>query len=321
MAVDTVNPILGSNEGLAAAEPSQIAIIWRRFRRHRLAVLGLISLTILIVACIFGPIYSGFHGYTRMAPVVNKQYANPSLQHLLGTDDYGRDMMERLLVAGRLSLFIGLGATALAVIFGCLYGAIAGYNPGLIDSAMMRLVDLCLSLPDLPILLVLSILFRVWFAGWRAPFVLGFEPPEVKAITIFALILSLLGWMGISRLVRSQIIALREQSFIEATRALGAGAGRIVFRHMLPNALAPIIVATTLATGNFIILESTLSYLGYGVDPLTPTWGNMLFSVQEVIWSRPYLALYPGLLILITVLSINFVGDALRDALDPRLKH
>jgi peptide/nickel transport system permease protein len=142
----------------------------------------------------------------------------------------------------------------------------------------------------------------------------------VKAITIFALILSLFGWMGVSRLVRSQIITLREQSFIEATRALGAGPGRIVFRHMLPNALAPIIVATTLATGNFIILESTLSYLGYGVDPLTPTWGNMLFSVQEVIWSRPLLALYPGLMILITVLSINFVGDALRDALDPRLK-
>ncbi len=320
MAVDTINPLAGSDEGLAAAEPSQIALVWRRFRRHRLAVLGLVSLFILIIACIFGPIYSGFHGYTRMAPSVVKEYANPSPQHLLGTDDYGRDMLERLLVAGRLSLFIGLGATTIGITFGCLYGAIAGYNPGLIDSTMMRFVDLCLSLPDLPILLVLSILFRVWFANWRAPFLLGFEPPEVKAIAIFALILSLFGWMGVSRLVRSQLIALREQNFIEATRALGAGPWRIVFRHMLPNALAPIIVATTLATGNFIILESTLSYLGYGVDPLTPTWGNMLFTVQDVIWSRPLLALYPGLLILVTVLSINFVGDALRDALDPRLK-
>lgn len=320
MALDTINPLLGSNEGLTAAEPGQAAIVWRRFRRHRLAVLGLISLTILIIACIFGPIYSGFHGYTRMAPILRKEYANPSPQHLLGTDDYGRDMLERLLVAGRLSLFIGLGATTFAVTFGCLYGALAGYNRGLIDSLMMRLVDLFLSLPDLAILLVLSILFRVWLAAWKAPFVLGFEPPEVKAIAIFAFILSLLGWMGISRLVRSQIITLREQNFIEATRALGAGPWRIVFRHMLPNALAPIIVATTLATGNFIILESTLSYLGFGVDPLTPTWGNLLFSVQDVIWSRPLLALYPGLLILITVLSINFIGDALRDALDPRLK-
>ena len=183
MAVDTVNPILGSNEGLATAEPSQLAIVWRRFRRHRLAVLGLISLMTLILACVAARSTAAFRLYPH-GPRPEKDLCRPSLEHLLGTDDYGREMMERLLVAGRLSLFIGLGATALAVTVGCLYGAFAGYNPGLLDSAMMRLVDLFLSLPDLPILLVLSILFRVWFANWRAPFVLGFEPPEVKSIAI-----------------------------------------------------------------------------------------------------------------------------------------
>jgi len=181
-------------------------------------------------------------------------------------------------------------------------------------------VDLLLSLPFLPLLLLLSVFFHAALDPWKPPDLLGFTGNDVKAVLTIVVILGLFGWLGISRLVRGSIISLRNLDFVEATRALGASAPRIVFRHLIPNSLAPIIVFSTLAVGEFIISESALSFLGLGINPPTPSWGNMLNGVQQYMWDHPFLAFYPGLLILFTVLSMNFMGDALRDALDPRLK-
>lgn len=318
MAANVADPIeLNDIEGLARSDPSQLTLVWRRFRRHRLALVGMVVLLTIILLCIFVPPLTG---YDYVATNWQNRFADPSARHLLGTDSSGRDMLTRLLMAGRISLFIGLCATVLAVAVGGLMGALAGYKPGIVDTVIMRIVDLLLSLPDLPVVLVMSILLQIALGDWRAPAFLGFASFETKQIVILTLVMSMLGWLGISRVVRSGIIAVRSNTYIEATRALGAGPGRILFRHMIPNALAPLIVAATLATSNFLILEATLSFLGYGVDPRTPSWGNMLTSVQEFIWNHPFLAFYPGILILLTVLSINFIGDALRDALDPRLK-
>ena len=318
MAANIAHPIdLNDIEGLAQSDPSQLMLVWRRFRRHRLALIGMVVLLLIILLCIFVP---PFTGYDYVATNWQNRLADPSPRHLLGTDGSGRDMLTRLLMAGRISLFIGLCATIVAVTVGALLGALAGYKPGLADTVIMRIVDLLLSLPDLPVVLVMSILLQIALADWRAPAFLGFASFETKQIVILTLVMSMLGWLGISRVVRSGIIAVRSNTYIEATRALGAGPGRILFRHMIPNALAPLIVAATLATSNFLILEATLSFLGFGVDPRTPSWGNMLTSVQEFVWNHPFLAFYPGVLILLTVLSINFIGDALRDALDPRLK-
>jgi peptide/nickel transport system permease protein len=185
---------------------------------------------------------------------------------------------------------------------------------------MMRFVDLLLSLPELPILLLLSVFFHAVMDPWQVPDVLGFTGNDIKAVLTILMILSLFGWLGISRLVRGSVLGLRSLDFVEATRALGAGPRRIIFNHLLPNSLAPIIVFATQAVGGFIILESALSFLGVGINPPTPSWGNMLNGVQQYMWNHPFLAFYPGLLILVTVLSVNFIGDALRDALDPRLK-
>jgi peptide/nickel transport system permease protein len=210
--------------------------------------------------------------------------------------------------------------TSVVVVVGALYGAIAGYNPGAVDSLMMRFVDLLIAVVDFPLILLLSIFFHAALEDWHPPTLLGLEGNDVKAVLTIILILGLFGWLGISRLVRGSILALRNLDFVEATRALGANGGRIILHHLLPNSLAPIIVYATQAVGGFIIYESALSFLGLGINPPTPSWGNMLTSVQQYMWNHPFLAFYPGLLILLTVLSINFIGDALRDALDPRLK-
>jgi peptide/nickel transport system permease protein len=285
---------------------------------------GLITLTFLIVACIIGPFFTGY-AYTDQnlnAVFLDMMGTEPDTGrlHILGADELGRDLLTRLLYAGRISLLVGFLCTIVVVVFGAVYGAIAGYNPGVIDSILMRIVDLMLSLPFLPLLLLLSVFFHAAFEDWHPPSFLGFQENDVKAVVTIVIILGLFGWLGISRLVRGSIISLRNLDFVEATRALGAGPGRIIFNHLLPNSLAPIIVFSTLAVGEFIISESALSFLGLGINPPTPSWGNMLNNVQQYMWNHPFLAFYPGLLILFTVLSMNFMGDALRDALDPRLK-
>jgi peptide/nickel transport system permease protein len=199
---------------------------------------------------------------------------------------------------------VGIICTAIVIVVGALIGVISGYFGGWVDTILMRIVDLLLAIPFFPLLLVLSQMLSQFL-------------PSFWTIVI---ILSVFGWLGICRLVRGQILSLRNLDFVEATRALGASNSRIMFRHMLPNSLAPLIVAATLAVGDFIISESALSFLGYGVKPPTPTWGNMLSDVHNYFLEHPLLAFYPGLALLLTVVSINFMGDALRDALDPRLK-
>lgn len=295
-------------ERMAAAEPSQAVMVWKRFRKHKLAVVGLITLAALTIICTFAEIpFTHIRLFAPYDPAVQDLYgtfAPPSGTHWLGTDDLGRDILTRLIYAGRISLVIGVVCALIVAVVGSLVGSISGYFGGWVDTLIMRFVDLLLSIPFFPLLLVLSQLLSTY----------------IDSVTTIIIVLTVFGWLSISRLVRGQILSLRGLDFVEATRALGASNSRIIFRHMLPNSLAPIIVNLTLDVGGFILSESTLSYLGYGVKSPTPTWGNMLADVNNYILQHPLLAFYPGLAILLTVVSINFMGDALRDALDPRLK-
>jgi peptide/nickel transport system permease protein len=288
-------------ERLAPAEPSQIAVTWRRFRKHKLALVGLTTLVVMALLIIVAPFVLPYKPETLD---LTQTFAPTTAQHWLGTDDLGRDILTRLLYAGQISMSVGIICTAIVVVIGVLIGVVSGFFGGWIDTILMRIVDLLLAIPFFPLLLVLSQMLSQFL-------------PSFWTIVI---ILSVFGWLGICRLVRGQILSLRNLDFVEATRALGASNSRIMFRHMLPNSLAPLIVAATLAVGDFIISESALSFLGYGVKPPVPTWGNMLSDVNNYFLEHPLLAFYPGLAILLTVVSINFMGDALRDALDPRLK-
>jgi peptide/nickel transport system permease protein len=289
------------SERLAPAEPSQLAVTWRRFRKHKLALVGLTTLTVMALLIIIAPLVLPYKPETLD---LSATFAPSTAQHWLGTDDLGRDILTRLLYAGQISMSVGIICTAIVIVVGALVGVVSGYFGGWIDTILMRIVDLLLAIPFFPLLLVLSQMLSQF----------------LDSFWTIVIILSVFGWLGICRLVRGQILALRGLDFVEATRALGASNSRIMFRHMLPNSLAPLIVAATLAVGDFIISESALSFLGYGIKPPVPTWGNMLSDVNNYFLEHPLLAFYPGLAILLTVVSINFMGDALRDALDPRLK-
>jgi peptide/nickel transport system permease protein len=289
------------SERLAPAEPSQLAVTWRRFRKHKLALVGLTTLTVMALLIIIAPLVLPYKPETLD---LSATFAPSTAQHWLGTDDLGRDILTRLLYAGQISMSVGIICTAIVIVVGALVGVVSGYFGGWIDTILMRIVDLLLAIPFFPLLLVLSQMLSQF----------------LDSFWTIVIILSVFGWLGICRLVRGQILALRGLDFVEATRALGASNSRIMFRHMLPNSLAPLIVAATLAVGDFIISESALSFLGYGIKPPVPTWGNMLSDVNNYFLEHPLLAFYPGRAILLTVVSINFMGDALRDALDPRLK-
>jgi peptide/nickel transport system permease protein len=280
---------------------------WRRFRRHRLAVVSAIVLLVLILAVAFGPIL-------WPVPINEIDFSamlhNPSAAHPLGTDDLGQDLLARMLYGGRISLTVGLAAMAVSVSVGTIVGAVAGVSRGSIDAGLVWLIDLFLSLPQIPVLLVIIYLYRNALTH-----ILGQE------LGIFILIVCGIGafrWMTVARLVRAQIFALREKEFVEAARALGASTYRVVVRHVLPNALGPVIVAGTLDVANAIIAESTLSFLGLGFPPDIPTWGRILFDAKDYLDVAPHWALIAGGAIFLTVLAINFIGDGLRDALDPR---
>ncbi|MEO8287282.1 MAG: ABC transporter permease [Chloroflexota bacterium] len=329
-------------ERLAPAESSQLAATWKRFRKHKLGLTGLVTVILLVLSVIIIPMISPFaYDYIDpMAlvpdsryPATESNYAfKPALWdsplsgnvHVLGTDAVGRDNLSRLFQGGRISLAVGLLSTIIVVIFGSIVGALAGFYGGWVDTILMRIVDLLLSLPILPVLLVLSKMLD------QSGIMTNIFGKALGTVATIILVLSLFGWLGISRLVRGSILSLRSLDYIEATRALGANNRRIITRHLMPNSIAPIIVAATLAVGDFIITESFLSFLGLGIQEPTPSWGNLLQGAQEYSSFitninptqeiRGYLILFPGLMILLTVLSINFIGDALRDALDPRLK-
>ncbi len=295
----------------AAARPaphfSPAADAWRRFRRHRLAVVSLGVLITLILAILLGPLI-------WRVPINEIDFAaklqGPSLAHPLGTDDLGQDLLARLLYGGRISLAVGLAAMVVAVSVGVLVGAIAGMASGRVDAALMWLTDLFLSLPQLPLLLLVIYLFRDKLKG-----IMG---AEGGTFLLIILIIGGLRWMPVARLVRAQFLSLREKEFVEAARALGASRSRLVVRHILPNALGPVIVAGTIDVAAAILAESTLSFLGLGFPPDIPTWGRVLFDAKDYLDIAPHWALFPGAAIFLAVLAINFIGDGLRDALDPR---
>jgi peptide/nickel transport system permease protein len=304
-------PQLLEEEAPVASGPGQWRLVWRRFRRHHLGLAGLAVLLVIGGACLLAP-WIAPYPYDKQDPAFILKFTGPTSGHWLGTDELGRDVLTRLLYAGRVSLFVALLATGLGVIVGTLVGSIAAYFGGGLDVVLMRATDIMLALPLLPLLLIFSKVLRDLSPLQRA------FGSSVSVIVIVA-VLTLFGWMGVARLVYGSVQALKAREFTEASRALGASGLRIILIHLVPNSAAPIIVAATLGIGARIIAEASLSYLGLGIVPPAPSWGNMLSGVQAYMMRNPWLAFYPGLTILIVVLSINFVGDALRDALDPRL--
>jgi peptide/nickel transport system permease protein len=280
---------------------------WRRFRRHRLAVASGIVLLLIVAAITLGPLL-------WRVPINEIDFTaklqGPSWSHPFGTDDLGQDLLARLLYGGRISLAVGLAAMAVAIVVGVLVGALAGMASGSVDAALMWLTDLFLSLPQLPLLLLVIYLFRDTLKA-----IFG---PEGGVFVMIVVVIGGLRWMPVARLVRAQILSIREKEFVEAARALGASKLRQVVRHILPNALGPVIVAGTIDVAAAIIAESTLSFLGLGFPPDIPTWGRVLFDAKDYLDIAPHWALFPGAAIFLAVLSINFIGDGLRDALDPR---
>lgn len=270
----------------------------RRFLKHHLAVLGLFVLVAMGLIVLIGPFVTPYTFDGQDFSLIGEP-GPMSAEHWLGTDELGRDAFTRLIYGGRVSLAVGLAGAIIATLVGTLVGALSGFYRGWTDAILMRFTDVMLSIPTLPLVLLLSGMFRP-------------SPPLLVAI-VGALI-----WMGTSRLVRSQFLALREREFVEAARALGAGGARLMFLHILPNAIGPITVAATLAVGSAIMLESALSFLGFGIQPPVPTWGNLLNSASSWLSVAPWLAIPPGLCILVTVLAVNFVGDGLRDAMEPK---
>ncbi|MGA3002033.1 MAG: ABC transporter permease [Acetobacteraceae bacterium] len=280
---------------------------WRRFRRHRLAVVSAIILLSMIFAVAVGPLL----WRVQINDIdFTAQLQGPSWAHPMGTDDLGQDLLARMLYGGRISLAVGLAAMSVSVVVGTIVGSVAGISRGFVDSALVWLIDLFLSLPQLPVLLLLIYLFRDSLKSLVGP-----------QISIFILIVAGIGsfrWMTVARLVRAQFFALREKEFVEAARALGASTFRVVVRHILPNALGPVIVAGTIDVAAAIILESTLSFLGLGFPADIPTWGRILYDAKDNLDIAPHWALFAGGAIFLAVLTINFIGDGLRDALDPR---
>jgi peptide/nickel transport system permease protein len=280
---------------------------WRRFRRHRLALAGAVILGLMMLAVLLGP---------WLWPVaINEidfgaRLKGPSWRHPLGTDDLGQDVLARMLYGGRISLAVGVAAMLIAVLVGTVIGAIAGISRGSVDAVLMWVTDLFLALPQLPLLLLIIYLFRDSLKALVGP-----------EMGIFILIVAVIGgfrWMQVARLVRAQFLSLREKEFVEAARALGASTQRQVVRHILPNSLGPVIVAGTIDVAIAIIAESTLSFLGLGFPPDIPTWGRLLYDAKDYLDIAAHWALFPGGAIFLTVLSINYIGDGLRDALDPR---
>jgi len=303
------SPIADAAAGLVplAGEATRRSGTWWRFRRHRLAVAGAVLLAMMLLAVGFGPLL-------WQVPINDIDFSahldGPSWSHPFGTDDLGQDLLARMLYGGRISLAVGLTAMLVAVIVGTAIGAAAGMAHGNVDAALMWLTDLFLSLPPLPLLLLTIYLFREPLKG-----LIG---PELGTFVLIVAVIGGFRWMQVARLVRAQFLSLREKEFVEAARALGMTSLRLVMRHILPNSFGPIIVAGTIDVAFAIILESTLSFLGLGFPPDIPTWGRILFDAKDYLDIAPHWALFAGGAIFLAVLSINFIGDGLRDALDPR---
>jgi peptide/nickel transport system permease protein len=275
---------------------SQRRLFWRRFLHHRMAVLGGFVLVLLCVLC-FGARYFAFYGKNQQNLLLGP--TAPSKKHWMGTDQIGRDTMTEVLYAGQISLKIGLAVALLSTTAGTVLGAVAGYFGRLADQLLMRLTDLFLVVPAIAVLAIALKKFG-------------------QTDTVIIFVLAGLGWMYIARVVRGQVLSIKEKEFVEAARAAGASSPRVIFRHILPNCIGPILVNATLSIAAAIVTESTLSFLGFGVQPPASSWGNMLSSAEGNYNTNTHLIYFPGLMILLTVLSVNFLGDGLRDAFDPR---
>lgn len=286
---------------------SVLSDIWRKFRRDKMAVIGSLVLLLIVIAVVVGPVI-----YTT--PVDKIDFSNsmlpPSWNHPFGTNDLGQDQLARILRGGRISLAVGLAAMLVAIALGTSIGAIAGFYGGILDSLLMRVTDLFLALPQLPILLLVIYLFREPMKAIAGS--------EAGIFILIILVVGALNWMSVARLVRASFLSTREMDFVVAAKAIGATPRRLILVHILPNVLTPIIVAATLSVGTAIITESTLSFLGLGFPPDIPTWGRMLYDGQNYIETAPYIVIFPGAAIFLTVISINYIGDGLRDALDPK---
>ncbi len=287
----------------------------RQFLRHRMAVFGMLMMTAIVFAVVF---VDQISPYDPETPDLSNMLAPPSLVHPLGTDELGRDMLTRSLYGGRVSLIVGVFAMLVAVTLGTLVGAVAGYFGGVVDNLLMRFTDFALAFPRIFVLILFAIIFM------RPPFsdnpliVLVFDALYKMPVARVVFVIGILGWMDVARLVRGSFLEIRNLEYVESARVLGAGTPRIMIRHILPNALGPIIVAASLGVADAIISESGLSFLGLGIQPPTATWGNMLKNALDQIFAAPWTAIVPGFMIFLTVLSINYIGDGLRDAFDPR---
>lgn len=280
---------------------------WQRFKQNRLAVLGGVVLGAIAASIFLLPL---LYSVPIDAIDFNQSSLAPSWTHPFGTDDLGQDQLARVLFGGKISLTVGLAAMVVAIFLGTTIGAIAGFYGGWIDQILMRCTDLFLSLPQLPVLLLVVYLFR---ESLRA-----IAGAEWGTFILVVVVIGSLNWMSVARLVRAKCLTIKEMEFVTAARAIGANPLRILSVHILPNLVSIIIVAATLSVGNAIITESTLSFLGLGFPPDIPTWGRMLYDAQNFLTSAPHMALFPGLAIFLTVLSLNYLGDGLRDALDPK---
>jgi len=290
-------------------------ITLRQFLRHKMAVTGLLIMTLIVGSVCLVHVISP---YDPEEPDLMMMLEPPSLAHPFGTDELGRDLLTRTLYGGRVSLIVGVFAMLVAVTIGTLIGALAGYFGGFIDNALMRFTDFALAFPRIFVLILFAIIFM------RPPFsdnpivVLMFGTLYKMPVARVVFVIGILGWMDVARLVRGSFLEIKSQEYVESSRVLGAGTFRIMFRHILPNALGPIIVAASLGVADAIISESGLSFLGLGIQPPTATWGNMLKNALDQIFDAPWTAIIPGFMIFLTVLSINYIGDGLRDAFDPR---
>ena len=309
MANGTASQMVLGSAAIASIRPpeSLAADAWRRFRRHQLAMFGAVMLGIMVMAVLAGP-------FIYRVPIneidFKAKLKTPSWAHPMGTDDLGQDVLARMLSGGRISLAVGIAAMLIAVTVGTAVGAVSGQSGGTVDNVLMRVTDLFLALPQLPLLLLIVYLFRDVLKKAFGP--------EAGVFILIVAVIGGLRWMPVARLVRAQFLSLREKEFVEAARSLGARPLRQMVRHILPNALGPVIVAGSLDVAAAILAESTLSFLGLGFPPDIPTWGRILFDAKDNLDFAPHWAMFPGTAIFLTVLSINYLGDGLRDALDPR---
>ncbi len=277
---------------------SYLQIVGRRFRKNKLALAGSVIILILFVCALFAPLLSR---YDPARIDVENILSPPSIAHWMGTDESGRDVWSRMIYGARVSMLVGFVAVGIATLIGIFFGAVAGYYGGKVDAVIMRFVDIMLCFPTFFLILA----------------VIAVLEPNLMNIMI---IIGVTGWMGVARLVRAEFLALKEQEFVQAARAFGASDFRIIFRHLLPNAMAPVLVSATFGIAGAILTESALSFFGLGVQPPTPSWGNILSSGYKYIDFAHWLSIFPGLAILVTALGYNLLGEGLRDALDPRLK-